>query len=110
MGNRSLRENQAKIKTASMMAVQIFMLGFANLSTVSVLAQASGPSAQAALTPAAEAPGTSTDLFVMGGSDFDRPGLLPRARSDSVWIQESYNKVVTVPWYTTTSAGYTYSW
>jgi hypothetical protein len=28
---------------------------------------------------------------------------------NSIWIQESYNKVVTVPWYTTTSAGYTYS-
>ena len=31
-------------------------------------------------------------------------------RSNSVWIQESYSKVVTVPWYTTTSIGYTYSW
>jgi hypothetical protein len=159
-------------------------------------------------TAPAEAPSTSTDLFVMGGSDFDRPGLLPRAnynigightfaflkkdpfgdeltfgytyenagthgflhtrfgehteslgimknlsipkttvwtwytwiqsgitsytgnahvqnRMDSgvsvgaiahcsfhssIWIQESYSKVVTVPWYTTTSAGYTYSW
>jgi hypothetical protein len=161
-------------------------------------------------TPAApvEAPSTSTDLFVMGGSDFDRPGLVPRAnynigightfaflkkdpfgdeltfgytyenagthgfwhtrfgehteslgimknlsipkttawtwytwiqsgitsytgnahvqnRMDSgvsigaiahcsfhcsIWLQESYSKVVTVPWYTTTSAGYTYSW
>ena len=28
---------------------------------------------------AAEPAGTSTDLFVMFGSDFDRPGLLPRA-------------------------------
>jgi hypothetical protein len=163
-----------------------------------------------AQTPAAsdEPAGTSTDLFVMLGSDFDRPGLLPRAnynigightfaflkkspvgdeltfgytyensgthgffytglgehtesggvmknfnlpktkvvtgytwiqsgitsytgqqkvlnrldsgvslgaivhfsRSSSVWIQESYSKVVTVPWYTTTSVGYTYSW
>jgi len=165
-----------------------------------------------AQTPApsapAEAASTSTDLFVMGGSDFDRPGLLPRAnynigightfaflkkdpfgdeltfgytyenagthgflhtrfgehteslgimknlsipkttvwtwytwiqsgitsytgnahvqnRMDSgvsigaiahcsfhssIWIQESYSKVVTVPGYTTTSAGYTYSW
>jgi len=155
-----------------------------------------------------EPPGTSTDLFVMAGSDFDRPGLLPRAnynigightfgflkkdplgdeltfgytyenagahgffytslgehteslgvmknfslprtslvsgytwiqsgitsytghdrvqnrldsgaslgaivhfsRSNSIWIQESYNKVVTVPWYTTSCIGYTYSW
>ena len=158
--------------------------------------------------PSTELPDTSTDLFVMFGSDFDRPGLLPRAnynigightfgflkkdplgdeltfgytyensgthgflhtdfgehtesaglmknfgipktkvvsgytwlqggitsytgnarlenrfaggvslgaivhmsRSNSIWIQESYNKVVTVPWYTTTSIGYTYSW
>jgi hypothetical protein len=29
---------------------------------------------------------------------------------NSVWIQESYNKVVTVPWYTTSSISYTYSW
>jgi hypothetical protein len=29
---------------------------------------------------------------------------------NSIWIQESYNKVVTVPWYTTSSIGYTYSW
>jgi hypothetical protein len=28
----------------------------------------------------------------------------------SVWIQESYGKVVTVPWFTTASIGYTYSW
>lgn|ERR1039457_6141349 len=28
----------------------------------------------------------------------------------SIWIQESYSKVVTVPWYTTTNVGYTYSW
>ncbi len=157
--------------------------------------------------PPADA-GTSTDLFVMFGSDFDRPGLLPRANynigightfgflkkdpigdeltfsytyensgshgflhtdfgehtetagvmknfplpktkvvtgytwlqggitsytgnaqlenrfcggaslgavvhfnnNNSIWIQESYNKVATVPWYTTTSIGYTYSW
>jgi len=152
--------------------------------------------------------GTSTDLFVMAGSDIDRPGLLPRANynigightfaflkrdligdeltfaytyensgshgflhtnfgehtesagvmknfalpktqlitgytwlqtgitsytgnahvqnrldsgisigaivhlnnNNSIWIQESYSKVVTVPWYTTASIGYTYSW
>jgi hypothetical protein len=28
----------------------------------------------------------------------------------SIWIQETYNKIVTVPWYTTTSVGYTWSW
>jgi len=44
-------------------------------------------SAQIATTPqtpvpaeqAAQDSSTSTDLFVMIGSDFDRPGLLPRA-------------------------------
>ena len=28
---------------------------------------------------------------------------------NSFWIQETYNKIVTVPWYTTTSFGYTWS-
>jgi hypothetical protein len=28
----------------------------------------------------------------------------------SIWIQETYNKIVTVPWYTTASIGYTRSW
>lgn len=28
----------------------------------------------------------------------------------SIWIQETYNKIVSVPWYTTTSIGYTRSW
>jgi hypothetical protein len=172
-------------------------------------AQTTGPATvPSAQTPAAEPAGTSTDLFVMIGSDFDRPGLVPRANynigightfgflkkdpfgdeltfaytyenagthgflhtsfgehteqlgimknfslpktkvltgytwlqegvtsytgyanvhnrldtgvslgaivhinnNSSIWIQESYSKVVTVPWYTTTSIGYTYSW
>lgn len=157
---------------------------------------------------AEDQPGTNTDLFVMCGSDFDRPGLVPRAnynigightfgwlhadplgdeltfsytyensgthgflhthfgehtetagvmknfsvpgtklvtaytwlqggvttytgnpqvqnrlvggvsigavvhfsRNSSMWIQESYSKVVTVPWYMTSSVGYTFSW
>jgi len=161
-----------------------------------------------AQAPAPEPSGTSTDLFVMLGSDFDRPGLLPRSNynigightfgflkkdpsgdeltfaytyensgthgflhtafgehteslgvmknfplpatkrvtgytwlqtgitsytgnasvenrldsgvslgaivhfndRNSIWIQESYSKVVTVPWYTTSSLGYTWSW
>jgi hypothetical protein len=29
---------------------------------------------------------------------------------NSIWIQESFNKIITVPWYTTTSIGYTWSW
>jgi hypothetical protein len=28
----------------------------------------------------------------------------------SLWIQETFNKIVTAPWYTTTSIGYTRSW
>jgi hypothetical protein len=165
-------------------------------------------SQQPSASPTAEASSTSTDLFIMFGSDFDRPGLLPRANynigightlgflkkdpigdeltfgytyenagshgflrtsygehtesagvmknfslpktkivtgytwlqsgitsytgnahvqnrldsgvslgaivhfnnRNSIWIQESYSKVVTVPWYTTTCIGYTYSW
>lgn len=29
---------------------------------------------------------------------------------NGIWVQESYNKIPTVPWYTTTGIGYTYSW
>jgi hypothetical protein len=155
----------------------------------------------------AQEAGTSTDLFIMLGSDFDRPGLLPKAnynigightfaflkkdplgdeltfaytyedagagfwhsrfgsdtesfglmknfglpktkrvsgytwiqggitsltgngsvenhfydgeslgavvhftKHHSIWIQETFNKIVTIPWYTTTSIGYTRSW
>src|SRR5580658_429212 len=29
---------------------------------------------------------------------------------NSIWIQETFNKIITVPWYTTTSVGYTWSW
>ena len=28
----------------------------------------------------------------------------------SIWIQEMFNKIVTVPWYMTSSIGYTWSW
>jgi hypothetical protein len=31
-------------------------------------------------------------------------------RHSSVWIQESYGKVVTMPWFTTTAIGYGWSW
>ncbi len=181
------------------------------LKASTVRAQTSTPAAasSATATPSSEsAPSTSTDLFVMFGSDIDRPGSLPRANynigightfaflkkdpigdeltfaytyenagthgfldsqygehteqfgvmknfaiprtqvvsgytwvqlgitsytgssqvtnhldtglsigaivhlsfHDSIWIQETYSKVVTVPWYTTSSIGYTYSW
>jgi hypothetical protein len=29
---------------------------------------------------------------------------------NSIWIQETFNKIITVPWYTTSSIGYTRSW
>jgi hypothetical protein len=167
-----------------------------------------GQTPAAVPNPTVQSAGTSTDLFVMAGSDIDRPGSLPRANynigightfaflkrdpvgdeltfgytyensgthgflhtangehteslgvmknfslpktkiwtgytwgqggitsytgnarvqnrldsgvtvgaivhfnnNNSIWIQESYNKVVTIPWYTTSSIGYTYSW
>jgi hypothetical protein len=28
----------------------------------------------------------------------------------AVWVQEMFNKIVSAPWYTTTSVGYTRSW
>jgi len=31
-------------------------------------------------------------------------------KHNSIWIQDTFNKVVTVPWYTTMSIGYTWSW
>lgn len=35
--------------------------------------------------------------------------ILHVSPTESIWIQETYNKVATVPWYTTTSIGYTWS-
>jgi hypothetical protein len=32
------------------------------------------------------------------------------SRHESIWLQEMYNKMPTMPWYTTTSIGYTWSW
>jgi hypothetical protein len=177
---------------------------FLLLSTIYLTAQ--NPTSAPAQPPADS--GTSTDLFLMPGSDFDRPGLVPRANlnigfghtfgflkkdpvgdeltfaytyenagshgffhtsfgshtealgvmknfslphtklitgytwiqagltsftgyahvenrfydgealgaaihfndHNGIWIQESYNKIPTVPWYTTTGIGYTWSW
>lgn len=39
-------------------------------------------------------------------SGFSLGAIIHVTKSQSIWIQESYNKVVTVPWYTTTSIGY----
>lgn len=193
------------VTTSVALAVVLVVL---SLSTLSISAQTPGSGSQGGTAPAQEVAGTSTDLFVMFGSDFDRPGLLPRANynigightfgflkkdpigdeltfgytyensgshgflhtvhgehtesvglmknfslpetktvtgytwiqsgitsytgyahvknrldsgvslgaivhfnnNSSIWIQESYSKVVTVAWYTTSSVGYTYSW
>jgi hypothetical protein len=29
---------------------------------------------------------------------------------NSIWIQETFNKIISTPWYTTTSIGFTRSW
>jgi hypothetical protein len=29
---------------------------------------------------------------------------------NSIWVQDTFNKIITVPWYTTASIGYTRSW
>jgi hypothetical protein len=43
--------------------------------------------------------------------DGESLGLIVRFNDHhSIWIQETFNKVVTVPWYTTASIGYTRSW
>jgi hypothetical protein len=36
--------------------------------------------------------------------------IIHLSHHSSIWIQESYGKVVTVPWYITSSIGYTWSW
>jgi hypothetical protein len=187
----------------------VFLAALALVSAPFSKAQDSDPPqapAQASRGPDEE-PSTSTDVYIMVGSDFDRPGLLPKANynigightfgflkkdpfgdeltfsytyedagsgfwssdrgsdteswgvmknfglpktkvvtgytwiqlgittltggprvenhlyngeslgaivhfnlRNSLWIQESFNKIVTVPWYTTTSIGYTRSW
>jgi hypothetical protein len=193
---------------SSKFAVFGLMLVVLTISTFSLNAQSPTTSPPSPGAPTQADAGTSTDLFVMIGSDFDRPGLLPRANynigightfgflkkdpigdeltfgytyenagthgflhtadgehtesagvmknfslpktkvmtgytwlqsgvtsftghthvqnrldsgvslgaivhfnnNNSIWLQESYSKVVTVPWYTTSSIGYTYSW
>ena len=62
-------------------ASKILALAFVvvGLSTVHISAQMSGAASQNGSAPTQEDTTTSTDLFVMFGSDVDRPGLLPRA-------------------------------
>ena len=184
------------------------ILVLAGVGFTATVGSAQTPDSKGQSTPAEEPAGTSTDLFVMFGPDFDRPGLLPRANynigigrtfgflkkdpigdeltfgytyenagthgflhttigehtesigvmknfslpktkvltgytwiqtgitsytggshvanrldsgvsvgaiihfnmNNSIWLQESYSKVVTFPWYTTACLGYAYSW
>jgi hypothetical protein len=37
-------------------------------------------------------------------------GVIHFTDHHSIWIQETFNKILTAPWYTTTSVGYTRSW
>ena len=208
VANRDAYKTASKARQVLQDRLAITVVAILCLSATPIPAQVAGSPAQSQAAPAQETPGTSTDLFVMLGSDFDRPGLVPRANynigightfgflkkdpigdeltfgytyensgthgffhtafgehtesagvmknfslpktkivtgytwlqsgitsytgnakvenrlasgvsvgaiihfsnANSVWIQESYSKVVTVPWYTTTSIGYTYSW
>jgi hypothetical protein len=201
--------NLSKVRVLPILALACVFTLKANVSQgqTPISPPASPPAAPSAPS-SAPSPSTSTDLFVMAGSDLDRPGTLPRANYNigightfgflkkdpigdeltfaytyenagthgflhtqygehteqagvmknfaipktqvvsgytwvqmgvttytgyshlanhldtglsigaivhlsfhsSIWIQESYSKVVTVPWYTTSSIGYTYSW
>jgi len=65
--------------SANGLSLSLVLLAILSFPNAGVHAQASGSSTQTAAAAAQELPGTSTDLFVMGGSDFDRPGLVPRA-------------------------------
>jgi hypothetical protein len=206
--DESRAEVESILESPCSFSLPLFVLLFLSFSSVMLPAQAPSASAQDSSAQAQESASTSTDFFVMFGSDFDRPGLLPRANynigightfgflkrvpigddltfgytyenagshgflhtvydehtesagvmknfslpktkavtgytwiqtgitsytgnarvqnrldsgvslgavihfnnNNSIWIQESYSKVVTVPWYTTSCIGYTYSW
>jgi hypothetical protein len=198
----SLEAPSMTLRTTLSSTLFAFSLLLSSTSGLAAQTPASDPHQEMAMS------GTSTDLFVMPGSDFDRPGLVPRVNlnigightfgslkkdpigdeltvaytyenagthgffhtdfgshtealgvmknfglpktkvltgytwvqagltsftgyphvenrfydgeslgavihfndHNSIWIQESYNKIPTVPWYTTTGIGYTYSW
>jgi hypothetical protein len=70
--------NQQRLPAIGFSA-SLVVVAFLSLSTAAVHAQAPGSSPQTDNPTAQEPSGTNTDLFIMGGSDFDRPGLLPRA-------------------------------
>jgi hypothetical protein len=93
--------------TANGSALSLVVLAMLSLSSAAALAQASGPSPQTASTAAQEQPGTSTDLFVMMGSDFDRPGLLPRANYN-IGIGHTFGFLKKDPFGDELTFGYTY--
>jgi hypothetical protein len=37
-------------------------------------------------------------------------GIIHFNDHNSIWFQDTFNKIITVPWYTTFSVGYTRSW
>jgi hypothetical protein len=84
--------------------VILILAGFAFGATVSS-AQTPGSTGQG--TPAQESAGTSTDLFVMFGSDFDRPGLLPRANYN-IGIGHTFGFLKKDPFGDELTFGYTY--
>ena len=43
-------------------------------------------------------------------SSFSLGAIVHFSRHSSIWIEESYGKVVTVPWFITSSIGYGWSW
>jgi hypothetical protein len=204
-----IEEEQVKRIWCSGRTVTVSFLAISSILSAGRICEAqSSPTTSPQAQTATESSGTSTDLFVMLGSDFDRPGWVPAANynigightfgflkkdpigdeitiaytyesggpqfwhstvnSDtesigimknfglpktkritgytwvqvgltsytgtgqgvqnrfydgeaagaiihfnehsSIWIQEMFNKIVTVPWYTTSSIGYTWSW
>jgi hypothetical protein len=54
---------------------------------------------------------TGNDHVLNRFYDGEALGIIIHGNShNSIWVQEMFNKFVTIPWYTTTSVGYTRSW
>jgi hypothetical protein len=78
-----------------------------NPASPALHAQTPETRAQSSDTAAPELPGTSTDLFVMFGSDIDRPGLLPRANYN-IGIGHTFGFLKKDPLGDELTFGYTY--
>src|SRR5580658_2755429 len=83
------------------------MVAVLSISTFSLNAQSRASSPPSSDTPAQADAGTSTDLFVMVGSDFDRPGVLPRANYN-IGIGHTFGFLKKVPIGDELTFGYTY--